>query len=290
MLVGTHLYDGDSDAARRQQFAMSSLQGLDGVEFLNVQFRAQPWATLPGIETVACLEQDSLRTAGPGKRRKPLTRELFDALADAASARGHDRFAYVNSDIIVLPEALEIVERLGRETYGISRHDIPTGSPPAADRGELLTSGVDMFVIACGWWRRHRRRFRPYVVGDACWDNVYTAIMMCHSNGLILNRERLILHERHAAQWHDGTASARYNGFMAALDARYFALWCQYWDRLEQLRSVGVSERDEQALRDEVFVWRRSATDAVRQAIRNLRARMQFRRIQAAWAEASESR
>lgn len=289
MLVGTHLYDGNGDATRRQQFAMSWLQRLPGVEGLNVQFRSQPCSPGPGIETLASLEQDSFRTAGPGKQRKPLTREIFDTLADVARARGHRYFAYVNSDIIVLPDAIEVIERLGRETYAISRHDIAPGSAPSLDGGELLTSGLDMFVISIDWWKRHRRRFRPYVVGDACWDNVYTAIMMCHSDGVILNRERMILHERHAASRHDSTATARYNGFMAALDARYFSLWCLYWTRLEQIRASGASERDEQALRDEVFVWQPSAVSAVRQTVRSLQARLQFRRLQSQWA-ASESR
>ena len=129
--------------------------------------------------------------------------------------------------------------------------------------------------------QRHRRRFRPYVIGDACWDNVYTAVMMCHSDGIILNRERLILHERHETLWNDGTPSARYNGFMAALDARYFALWCEYWDRLEQGRARGVSAGEETRLRDEVFVWRPSASEALRQSVRAVRARLRFRRLRA---------
>ena len=119
------------------------------------------------------------------------------------------------------------------------------------------------------------------MIGDACWDNVYTAVMMCHSDGIILNRERLILHERHESLWNDGTPSARYNGFMAALDARYFALWCEYWDRLEQGRVRAVSAGEETRLRDEVFVWRPSASEALRQSVRAVRARLRFRRLRA---------
>jgi hypothetical protein len=111
--------------------------------------------------------------------------------------------------------------------------------------------------------------------------------MMCHSNGLILNREPIILHERHPTLRHDVTSTARYNGFLAALDARYFSLWCEYWGRLEQARAEGMSAAGQQALRDEVFVWRRSAKSALQQSVRSARARLQFRRRRAALAAAA---
>jgi hypothetical protein len=274
MLVGMHIYDGDAATMRRQRSAVAALGRLPGVEAVNFQFRSKPWSTLEGIEMMPLLEQDSVTTAGPGGRRKPLTRELFDLLERWATSRGHRYFAYINSDIVILPAAIEEIERLGRETYAISRHDI--AQEDEATGGRLLTAGIDMFAVRPSWWQSHRRRFRPYVIGDACWDNVYAAVMMCHSDGVVLNRERLILHERHAALWHDATATARYNGFMAALDARYFSLWCNYWARLEQGRARGASAAEEHAFRDDVFVWRRSLVAAMRQSIRSLRARIHY--------------
>jgi len=247
---------------------------------VNVQFQKEPWVSVPGIETMPALLSDSVTAAGPGGRRKPLTRELFDVLAQVAAARGHRYFAFVNSDILILPAALEAIEREVRQTYAISRHDIDDLDGDVRE-GTLLTAGIDMFVVSVEWWRRHCRRFRQYVIGDACWDNVYTAMMMCHSDGIILNRERLILHERHRAPRQDVTSTARYNGFLAALDARYFSLWCDYWVRLERARAQGLPEADERALREEVFVWRRSATAVLQQSIRNARAWLHFRRPRA---------
>jgi hypothetical protein len=229
---------------------------------------------------------DSVTAAGPGGRRKPLTREFFDVLSRVATARGHHYFAFVNSDVLVLPAALEALAREVRQTYAISRHDIDRLDGDVA-RSTLLTAGIDMFVVSAEWWRRHCRRFRPYVIGDACWDNVYTAVMMCHSDGIILNREPLILHERHQTLWNDTTSTARYNGFLAALDGRYFSLWCEYWDRLERARAQGVSAAGQRALRDEVFVWRRSAKAALQQSVRSARARLQFLRRRAALAAAA---
>lgn len=277
MLIGLHVYP-DATSMRRQQAAVDALSTLGGVEGLNVQFLKPPWTLLPGIEMLPALARDSIAVAGPGGRRKPLTRELFDVLARVAAARGHRYFAYINSDIVILPAALETIDRDGRDTYAISRHDIDDLQRAGSD-GTLLTSGVDMFVMSLAWWERHRLRFRPYVIGEACWDNVYTALLMCHSDGRILNRDALVLHERHAVVWNDGTATARYNGFMAALDARYFSLWCEYWDQLERGRANGASAADEQALRERVFVWRRSPAAAFQQSVRSLRARWHFRSI-----------
>jgi hypothetical protein len=286
MIVGTSVYEGEPAAMRRQQHAMAALLRLPGVQAVNVQFQKEPWVSVSGIEMLPALLGDSVTAAGPGGRRKPLTREFFDVLARVATARGHHYFAFVNSDVLVLPAALEALAREVRQTYAISRHDIDRLDGDVA-RSTLLTAGIDMFVVSAEWWRRHCRRFRPYVIGDACWDNVYTAVMMCHSDGIILNREPLILHERHQTLWNDTTSTARYNGFLAALDGRYFSLWCEYWDRLERARAQGVSAAGQRALRDEVFVWRRSAKAALQQSVRSARARLQFRRRRAALAAAA---
>ncbi len=109
-------------------------------------------------------------------------------------------------------------------------------------------------MVSVQWWQRNRSRFRPYILGEACWDNVYTAVMMCHSDGVLLNRDPLILHERHAAAWRDTTPEARYNGLLAALDARYFDLWSQYWHRLEATASPQRHGDEERLVRDIVRV------------------------------------
>jgi hypothetical protein len=286
MIVGTSVYEGEPAAMRRQQHAMAALLRLPGVQAVNVQFQKEPWVSVSGVEMLPALLGDSVTAAGPGGRRKPLTREFFDVLARVATARGHHYFAFVNSDVLVLPAALEALAREVRQTYAISRHDIDRLDGDVA-RSTVLTAGIDMFVVSAEWWRRHCRRFRPYVIGDACWDNVYTAVMMCHSDGIILNREPLILHERHQTLWNDTTSTARYNGFLAALDGRYFSLWCEYWDRLERARAQGVSAAGQRALRDEVFVWRRSAKAALQQSVRSVRARLQFLLRRAALAAAA---
>ena len=275
LLVGTHVFDGDEAAMGRQRRALGALRNLPGVDAVNVQFQFNPCTTLSEIELVPALKQDSSSMAGPAGGRKPMTLEFFDVLAAMAAARGRRYFAYINSDIVVLRETLEEVARLKKETFAIARHDVEPGDAV----GRLLTTGLDMFVVETAWWTRWRERFRSYVIGDACWDNVYTAIMMCHSDGVVLNRDRLLLHEQHPPRWQITTATARYNGYMAALDSRYFTLWCEYWERLERGRARGITRDEEQTIREEVFVWRPSALWALQQSITSLRARLRYRRL-----------
>jgi len=282
VLVGLQLYPGNAAAMRSQQRAVRALAELPAVEAVNVQFQGRPPASSPEIETIAALTTDSIAIAGPGGNPKPITTEMFDVLCSTASARRHEHFAFINSDIVILPEAMDAVAQQRRETYAISRFDVDSVDDPST--GTVLTSGLDMFVVSVDWWRRNRHRFRPYVIGDFCWDVVYGAMMRCHSNGVILNRDRLILHERHPTAWNDDTLTARYNGFLAALDARHFSIWCQYWERLHPMRIAGASAHEEQALQDEMFIWRPSLIDAAVQSMRSARARMRYRAIKRQFA------
>ena len=265
----------------RQAAACDALSALEGVEAVNVQFAHGAARQDPRLTTLTALHRDSTAVTGAVGRRKPIADEMFDVLASAAADRGHACFAYINSDIVVTPALVQTVHDAGKDTYAVSRCDVG-----GEDGDRMLTAGVDMFIVSVEWWRSHRARFRPYILGDACWDNVYTAVMMSHSNGVLWNRERLILHQFHATVWRDTTPTARYNGYLAALDARYFHLWSQYWHRLEALRARGEPESAEIELARAAFVWKRSASDAARQLIRSARARRRYRRMRAEWLAA----
>ena len=281
MLIGLQMYDADPESGRRQRAAAQALVRLPGVEPLNLQFRNGPPFEFPGLSTAAVLEDDSLRATSTPGRRRPLTSEVLEALWRAAVAGQHRYFAFINADILVTPDAVAVIARLDQETYAVSRCDVDDIARLAP--GPILTAGVDMFVVSTAWWPRHRHRFRPYIVGEGCWDNVYAAIMMAHSRGLVLNREPLIFHERHTSPWHGTTPHAQHNGFLAALDARYFFMWCGYWDRLEAARRLGAPASEEERLQRELFVWHRSPGLALRQFGRSLRARARYRRLRSSW-------
>jgi hypothetical protein len=280
MLIGFQTFDADAVMLRRQRLAGEALLRLDGVTPLNVQFRDGAAAAFPGIETAAVLLGDSLSATGAPAgtiRRKPIAREVFDVLASRAVAGGHRYFAFINADIVVTPAAIREIERRGRESYVISRSDVSDLASRTPD-GSPMTAGLDMFVVSATWWQAHAGRFRPYVIGETCWDCVYTAMLMCHSRGIVLNRDPLIFHERHAPAWHELTPSARYNGMLAALDSRYFSLWAQYWMQLEQLRAAGATAAEEEALQHNAFVWRPSPYQAARQIVRGVLAKRRYQR------------
>jgi hypothetical protein len=278
MLIGLSLHEGDQDAVRRQSAACAALVGLDGIEAVNLQFTSGASLSDSRLPTLRALNTDSTQMAGSSGRRKPIAREMFDVLSSEAAARSHRYFAYINADIVVTRALVHEIGCGGRESYAVSRCDVGPGTP---DR--MVTSGQDMFVMSVSWWQRNRLRFRPYILGEACWDNVYTAVMMCHSQGVLLNRHPLILHERHPTAWRDATPAARYNGLLAALDARYFDRWAQYWHRLEQLRAAASPSSVEDQLARDMFVWKRSAPEALRHVVRSARARWRYHRLRAEW-------
>ena len=281
MLIGLQMYEAGPAAGRRQQAAAEALARLPGVEAVNLQFRRGKTFDSPGIPTAAVLDTDSIQvTATPGRRR-PLTDEIFEALWRAAREGGHRHFAFINTDIVVTPAAVAAIEGGQQESYAVCRSDVDDITRPVP--GPVLTAGIDMFVLSTAWWPSHRRRFRPYVVGEGCWDNVYTAILMAHSRGLVLNREPLIFHERHDPVWHGVTPDAQHNGFLAALDSRYFSMWCTYWRELEAARQRGASPSEEAGLQRDLLRWRRSPMQALEQCGRNLRARLNYRRLKSGW-------
>jgi hypothetical protein len=281
LVLGTNSYQGDPDAMRRQSRALDALESLPDVIAIDLQWHDVP-SPRPGIRTVAALRRDSTTITGRAGRVKPIANDVLDALAAVAEREGCRYFAYVNSDIIVSPAAVAVVAAGEYETYAFSRMDYDRAG---RDTGLVLT-GCDAFAFDVAWWRANRHRFRPYILGEPCWDNVYASLLMCHGNGRLVNRDAAIRHDIHTTAWGAG-AFSEYNGFLAALDARYFTLWARYHGRLVDARARGASEAEERAIAASVFVWRRSPALALKQAARDVRAHVRYRRQRARWSAAN---
>ena len=275
VLLGTQFYAGSADAMRRQEQAIDALLRLRDVALVNLQWVDEVYER-PEIETLAVLRQDSRTVTGLPVGRKPIMPELFDALAGAAAARGCRYFGFLNADILVSQAAIDVIAREARDAYAFSRREVD------AETGRelsLILNGLDLFVFAAEWWRRERHRFRPYILAEWFYDCVFGALMACHGDGLILNRDGEIRHEAHPHA--PSGPLAQYNGYLAALDAPYFSLWVGYRQRLDELRQRGASEADERALQREIFVWRPSWPSLLVHVGRQLKARWRYRRLHA---------
>jgi hypothetical protein len=273
VLVGTQFYAGHPDAMRRQASCAASLTALREADAVNIQWRDERYDR-PDVETLPLLDRDAAGVAGIAGRRLPIVADLLDALARTAFARGLRYAAFINSDIIVTQAAIDRIRGEGRQTYAFSRMDI---DPPSGAELSIVHTGIDAFVVDVAWWREHQHRFRSYVLGQPCFDNVFTAIMMAHSaDGIVVNRAGEIRHEWHPMQ--SGGPYARYNFYLAALDAPYFTLWAHYIAALEAMRQRNAPAEAEEAMVRRVFVWRQSPFAAIWHAGRCARARWRYAR------------
>jgi glycosyltransferase involved in cell wall biosynthesis len=230
VIVGAHVHaSGAADAARQESFARQ-LRACQVAELVNVQFvRPDLQQRIADVETLDVLVQDSVSITGRDGPPKPVVSEIFDALADRAVMRRVRYFMYVNADVEVRREAiLEIVDG-ARDAYVFARTECEAGQP-----WRLLRNGIDAFVFDARWWKCNRNRFRAYLLGEPTWDNVYAAIALSHSDGALIANVGLLCHETHEIAWRH-SPFAEYQRLLAALDARYFTKWCEYYSRIRNL-------------------------------------------------------
>lgn len=272
ILIGTHTFAAIGEGGRRQGAALASLGRLTDVEIVNVQFADAPHHA-GGLRTLPVLTHDSNTATGRAGPRKPLVSELLTALGAEASALGLPYFCFTNADILFSQDAVDGIRRGSHEGYVLFREDYDgvTGGSLGMQLG-----GVDAFALSTAWWAPNAARFRPYILGESTWDNVYAAIVLCHADAVVENRRGLLRHEAHGSAWTSGSPFAQYTRLLAAQDAGYFHLWCVYWDALARMRREGATAEQEAALAERVFVWQPSMAARAVQAGRSLKARLRY--------------
>ncbi|SOD02595.1 hypothetical protein SAMN05216486_10475 [bacterium JGI 053] len=274
LLLGVNAFAATGDGARRQAEALESWRGLSGVRLANLGWPGDV-VEVDGFATHPVLREDSRTASGRAGPRKPVVSEAFDRLAAIAAAEGCRWFGYANSDIAWTQDAVDAIVAGGRQAYAFSRCDVE----PGTGRGmEIVTAGIDAFVVDVAWWGANRRRFRAYLGGEPIWDNVYAAVLLAHGDGVLLNRAPLVLHERHPAGDWGRSPYAGYLAYLAALDSLYFSRWAAYHHRLSELRArgAGEDEDEEAALQREAFRGRFPARDRLVQVGRALKARARW--------------
>jgi hypothetical protein len=272
LLLGVNAFPAGGDAARRQSAALDTWRRLDGVRLANLGWPGDV-LEVDGFATHPVLRQDSRTASGRPGPRKPIVSEAFDRLAGIAAAEGCRWFGYANSDIAWSQAAVDAVVRGGRQAYAFSRGDV---DPRTGEVVEMVTAGIDAFVVEVAWWNANRTRFRAYIGGEPIWDNVYTAVLLAHGDGVLLNREPLILHERHAAGDWRRSPFADYLAYLAALDSLYFSRWAHYHHRVVELRARGAPAEEEAVLQDDAFRGPFPAGARLVQAGRALKARARW--------------
>jgi hypothetical protein len=273
LLLGVNAFDASGDAARRQAHALESWRALAGVRLANLQW-PDDVVEVDGFETLPVLRADSRTVSGRAGRRLPVLNEAFDRLADAAEAAGHAWFGYANSDIHWSQAAVDRVTGGGPDAWAFSRMDVD----PATGRDlEMVTAGIDGFVVSVAWWRANRRRFRGYIGGEPVWDNVYAAILLRHAGAVLVNREPLLRHERHPAGDWRRSPFARYIAYLAALDRLHFSRWAVYHHHLLLLRERGAAAEEEERLQREVFRGPEPLSGRLLQGARVLKAWLAYR-------------
>lgn len=253
--LGSNSYVAKGDDARRQLAAQDSWRTLPDVDLVDLQFAHRPEVLeLSGFRCVPKLRYDSGRLTGAEGRRKPIVSEMFDLLAREALAAGNDLFMFSNSDVLLTPETIAAVHAAaedGCQAQVFSRMDFDgkTGADIA-----MVYQGQDAFAVDALWWMENRWRFRPYIIGETSWDNVYTAILVCHARTRLHNRTTLARHEEHEVVWYDSPFRA-HNLLLLTLDSFYHGDWCRFCDALRVLRpgDLAADETQEEALRRASF-------------------------------------
>lgn len=272
ILLGVNAFPARGEGGRRQAEALATWRTLDHVQLANLQW-ADDVYEVEGFETLPILESDSRTITGKGGRRLPLVSECFERLASLARERGMRWFAYSNGDISITQAAVDLVLRGEHQGYAFCRMDF---DPETREDVEMVTAGIDVFAIDVDWWRENSFHFRAYIGGETIWDNVYTGVLLHHADAILLNRDALVRHERHApADWRN-SPFARYLNYLAALDRPYFTLWATYYHRLMEMRARGATAEEEMRMQREVFRRRPSMMDRAVQAARVLKARAKW--------------
>jgi hypothetical protein len=258
---------------RRQQEAIAALAALRGAECVNVQFAQQPH-DVPELRTLPLLRHSSNSVSGRRGPSKAIVSEIFDVLAAEASANSFAYICFTNSDIIFTQQAVDWMLEGRREAYVLSREDFDAETRAPL---QMVIAGVDVLAVSTVWWLANRHRFRRYIVGEACWDNVYTSIVMCHADARIENRNPLVRHERHPMGPMPSPYFGEYVRMLTAFDAGYFSLWYRYWDGLGRLRATdGATAEQEAALARDVFVWKPGPRARVVQWGRDVKAIVRY--------------
>lgn len=238
VLVGTHTFAASGTPAVRQKAAMLSLGDLRRTQAVSLEHAGSRMTPpVSGVEYLPVLHQDSVQLTGTPGTRKAIASEVFGELAARAAAAGSRYFLYANGDVRLSQPVIDRVLRGDRLAYLFWRTDEDADGSNAG----LMAEGIDAFAVDARWYAANAWRFRPYIIGERTWDNVYAAILGAEADAAFIAEPGWLRHERHERAWLDSPFHS-YVRYLSALDHEYFSLWCQFWDRVRDRVQRGASD------------------------------------------------
>jgi ADP-heptose:LPS heptosyltransferase len=242
ILIATNLVPfKDARRAELQQHSIESITGFKSLNVVPLNICFPDELILPDDWEVSATLSESadMKLMAAGKR-KPFVTDLFNIASDEARRRGMGWFIVTNSDIIITATLIHEVRRLadeGYETMAFARTDVEnTDQDQGLIYGSLEVRGYDVFACKTAWWENNKCRFLPYIFGERAWDNVYAAIMACHSKFHIFYTSGLCFHFKHDQNWEDTGAYADYNmSFFNGPDKTYSQNYSSFMDDIWNL-------------------------------------------------------
>ena len=129
---------------------------------------------------------------------KPCITDIFTRLAQL-NADGW--FMFVNSDVEISLGLLDILNQSVDHTKAFILYR--RAYDPFTNNG-VNRNGQDGFIVNSQWWLKHNAKHRdlPDIMGEPCWDNAFT-IMMMELAGYdnVVHVGDMLYHREHPTQW-----------------------------------------------------------------------------------------
>ncbi len=208
----------DPEKLRRQEIAAQSIDSIRENFLLPINaclsdevIEREGWITSSALQWVT--------SPGTVPKKLPLVRDLFDQASAVAEIHGCEWFAVANADIILTNEWKSRVKKLlqgEEEIFIFARTDLDRDSEGTLNQNpKLFHRGQDLYLCRVKTWEKIRHHFHSYILGEAYWDNIFTALFLTYAKGyLVLDQLGLCLHERHSKSWGESQLH-RHNLFLA---------------------------------------------------------------------------
>lgn len=200
---------------KRQDLCIESLYRIrdrhPNVKLYNIQQYGLPETQQPYFETIYDRGRTAANTVPGGTQSLPMVRDFFTALAGV----GCDYFIFLNSDIILTPKIVKLIEDFDFDSIAMSRlaiNEIDSLDEKDITHSHFQIAGFDVWAVKTSWWNANSQHFPDYVYAVSAWDVDYGARMMVLGNCRFDTEfPPGCYHIIHEEKSHDDTPERRHN-------------------------------------------------------------------------------